>query len=93
MGRPILGLTLQFITGFNNLAYHTFNKRECDSDICRLCLEESEQAFHLAFDCPATVSRRLDCFGTADPRLSWSPSTLRKFIEFPEIEEILLTRP
>ena len=81
-----------FITGFNNLAYHSLNKGDITDDSCRLCGEESEQAWHLANECPATTSLRLDAFGTEGVHTKWTIPALVSFLAKPSVERIIATR-
>ena len=81
-----------FITGFNNLAYHSKNKGDINDDTCRLCGEDSEQAWHLATDCPATTTLRLDCFGTEGITRDWRVPDLAAFLQRPAVEEIIQRR-
>ena len=85
---------VQALTGFNNLALHTSNKAECESDICRLCLEETEEFWHLASDCPAIFDLWVSSFGPSGPIPGkWQLSELEKFVSNEAIEELLCERP
>ena len=81
-----------FITGFNNLAYHSKNKGDIYDNSCRLCGEESEQAWHLATDCPATTTLRLEEFGTEGITENLRISDLAAFLRRPAVEDIIQRR-
>ena len=81
-----------FCTGFNNLAYHSLNKGDIINDTCRLCGEDSEQAWHLATECPATTTIRLNTFGTEGITPNWKVADLLAFLARPAIEEIISRR-
>ena len=65
MGRCFAGLLIKFCTGFNNFNYHSWNKSEIDTYLCRLCLEHEEESWHLALECLAILNLRQEFFGTA----------------------------
>jgi hypothetical protein len=91
LSRSEAAMVIQFITGFNNLNYHSWNKKEINTQLCRLCLESSEQAIHLADECPAIQSIRLEIFGPFGPQ-DWKLIDMLKFIHHETIFELLSTR-
>ena len=92
--RSSVGQIVQAITGFNNLAYHTKNKGEFDDDSCRLCLEDREEFWHIASQCPAVASNWVSIFGPSGPIPEiWQIHDIERLIAIPEVEEILLERP
>jgi hypothetical protein len=90
--RAEAGLLIQVWTGFNNLNYHSWNKDEITTDLCRLCLEESEQFIHLVSECPAVTDLRLEHFGPFGPKHHWDISDVLKFIKTEVIEDLINTR-
>jgi ribonuclease HI len=93
-GRVTLGLLVQFMTGFNHLGYHVHNMGKCEDDTCRLCLESTEDSWHLASDCPATWHIRQDLWGIRGPDMhSWTTSQVCRLVDHPSIKEILTQRP
>ena len=50
-----------------------------------------QQAWHLATDCPATYTNRLEIFGEGRAN-DWSVARLRRFLEIPYVESITTTR-
>ena len=81
------------ITGFNNLAYHTFNKEETDDMTCRLCFREREEFVHLAENCTRLINLRVECFGVWGPGEKWDMEGLLKFIRNPVVSFLLDNRP
>jgi hypothetical protein len=93
-GRILLGTLTQFITGFNHLGYHVLNMKKCEDDTCRLCLESVEDSWHLASECPATLSTRVELWGPFGPsNHSWTVKQLCQLTNRADVLEILSTRP
>jgi ribonuclease HI len=87
---------VRYTTGFNNLAYHSFNKKETQCDLCRLCWEAVEDCWHLATACPATEAVRQEHFiynsmGPAGG--TWRVSKLTNFLRDETISNITSVRP
>ena len=91
-GRSTASSLAMFCSGFNHLAYHSLNKGDIRNDECRLCGEESEQAWHLAADCAATYWRRVEIFGEGGVGEKWTVDQLREFLSVPSVERIVTTR-
>ena len=88
-----MGKIIQFITCFNNLGYHTFNKDETDDGTCCLCLKDLETSWHIAAECPALVSVRLQLFGAHGPVPGqWTPSQVLFLLSLEEVQEVILER-
>jgi ribonuclease HI len=92
LSRTEAAILIQFITGFNNLNHHSYNKSEIDIEICRLCLEETEDCTHLSTSCPAINELRIECFGPFGPKHHWTVPDLLKFIHHDTISTLLQTR-
>ena len=94
--RELVRHLTQFITGFNNLGYHTFNKLEIDQNTakCRLCRESMETAWHLANECPAMMVKSIEIFGMEGPgEGNWSPKALSLFLHQAKIYHLITNRP
>ena len=92
MARPTLARSVQIITGFNNLAYHSLNKDETDDATCRLCGREREEFIHLARDCVRLNGLRESCFGPWGPRNDWRIEDLLNFANDPTVAFLLDNR-
>ena len=93
--RAVVGFIIQFVTGFNNLGYHTYKKGEIDifTACCRLCYDDWEQAWHLATSCPHLEALSHSIFGSTDiSNNGWTPSQLVSFINHPRVLPLLTTR-
>ena len=85
-------MRLSFCTGFNHLAYHSLNKGDITNDECRLCGEESEQAWHLADECAALGAKRMEIFGENGVPSDWTVGRLIELLRVPALERIITTR-
>jgi ribonuclease HI len=93
LSRVSAGNVMRFCTGFNNLAYHTFNKKEVNSDLCRLCGEFTEESWHLANFCPAIQDTIRSCFASWGPQYQWKLPELLQFLNEEVISELTENRP
>ena len=89
LGRITLGECVKFITGFNYLAYHQHNIGTLDTNLCRLCQTDREEARHLTDDCPAVIGLRLRTFGPFGVTNLWSINSLLSFIKDPKIADLI----
>ena len=95
--RKIFSIVAQWITGFNNLGYHTSNKKEIDVDIpiCRLCDDpnKKETVWHIASECDATASLKQCVFASSDPSNGkWEANEILDYISRSNIAHILTKR-
>ena len=64
MSRQGLGTLIQLCTGHNYLNYHqNLVHKDPADDLCRLCLEDTEDSWHILMECPALGSIRQQVFG------------------------------
>ena len=62
--RKELGLLIQLCTGHNYLNYHQhLVYQELEDDLCRLCLEDTEDSWHLLAECPVLGRIRREVMG------------------------------
>ena len=66
------------------------DKEDIVKDECRLCREDSEQAWHLARECLATYRQRMEIFRDQERR--WTVDELLTFLNIPAIERVTTTR-
>ena len=90
--REDFGLVLQFITGFNNLNYHTHNKNNRIPPTCRKCGEQREEAIHFVLDCPATQAASTKLFGPLGPERNEETTNVIWFALSPVVKHCLKTR-
>ena len=64
LGRRIVSVMVQIITGHNFLKRHDSLVNKDDDNECRLCLEDTETSFHIVAECPALAEPRLRTLGT-----------------------------
>lgn len=57
------------------------------SPICRFCLEENEEFFHLANHCPALYWDRQQIWSQEPQNDIWSPLQILNFTQIPRINE------
>lgn len=91
LSRSEAAMVIQFCTGFNNLNYHSWNKQEINSDLCRLCGDDRKEAWHLAKDYPALCQLQMETFGLPGPTV-WNVPCLVNFIQSDPVYDLLHTR-
>lgn len=79
LGREEMGLVLQYISGHNQLRYHSHNVNNNYSDNCRLCGQGREESVHFLMDCPRTAEASTACFGALGPADGWTASDVVAF--------------
>ena len=81
LGRGMLSLFLNFVSGHNNLAYHLSKEEEEVDPGCRYCNTSVETTLHWATNCPTLMSLRTDCFLDIPPcDGEWEVANLVRFI-------------
>ncbi len=88
-----LGTIIQLITGFNNLGYHTNNKKQCPEALCRLCGSAPEETFHLVSTCPALYVFQYDLFGFGGLHTYDALELIPKFLAHPRVHYLYHNRP
>jgi len=92
VGRKELSQLIQFITGHNYLNYHQSKTNPAIDPVCRLCLEDDEEAIHIATNCPALNWVRASCLGhyiLIKGALEWSPEQVIRFLRESHVDELL----
>ena len=87
-----IALIVQFITGFNNLNYHSHNKNLEITWRCRLCGDAKEEAIHFVGACPRTLKLATGTFGPFGLNEDWTPADLISFVLHPTITACLTER-
>jgi len=92
VGRKEFSQLIQFITGHNYLNYHQSKTNPATDPVCRLCLEDDEEAIHIATNCPALNWVRASCLGhyiLIKGALEWSPEQVIRFLRESHVDELL----
>lgn len=82
-----LGRYIRAVTGHNNLLYHLHNMHAIISPICRFCLEDNEEFYHLANHCPALYWDRQQIWAQDPKAETWTPQQIINFTCIPRIND------
>ena len=85
-----LGRYIRAVTGHNNLLYHLHNINNTISPLCRFCLQQNEEFFHLATDCPPLWWERHRISAQEPDRINWSINQIIDFAYLPSINDAFI---
>jgi len=92
LNRTLLGKTVQFLTGHNNLMRHRHLKDNSIDPTCRMCQMKDETSFHVIAECEALwQTRRFIFFETklSNPP-NWTVCQVTRFLRESPIGELLV---
>ena len=91
--RQQLKALVALITGFGAFNYHLHNTGAADSNLCRFCESETEEAFHLLMECPRFEMHRREIDAEMDIDTTTLKSTqtfIKKMLRNERLAELVL---